>query len=154
MQCRGCEIDKPEESFPLRKEYPSWRRRPYCYECSANIERMRYESHKRTKPFKHKASRAKSRASGLKVPFDLDEDYLESIWTGVCPVYGVKIEIHGKRGNPDTAELDRIIPKLGYVKGNVRFLSRKANAHKNNMTLEEVKLLAKWMEKIYDENSG
>lgn len=154
MKCRGCQLDLPEEKFPLRKDYPKYRRRPYCYDCANDILRARYESHKRTKPFLHKASRTRSRASSLKVPYDLDADYLEGIWTGFCPVYGMKISLHGKRGEPDTAELDRIIPDKGYTKGNVRFLSRKANSHKNNMTLDEIEKLHKWMKEEYDKNIG
>lgn len=39
--------------------------------------------------------------------------------------------------------LDKIIPKLGYVKGNVWVVSNKANRIKSNATIEELELLVK-----------
>jgi hypothetical protein len=154
MKCRGCEKEKPEESFPMRKDYPKHTRRPYCYECARNIERARYERYKRESPFKHKASRARSRASSLKVPCDIDEDYLESIWTDTCPVLGIPISISTPRGEPGAAELDRFDPFKGYVKGNVVFLSRKANNLKNQLTVETAFLLYQWMKKREDNENG
>lgn len=37
--------------------------------------------------------------------------------------------------------IDRINPKLGYIKGNVWVISNKANRFKNDATLEELELL-------------
>jgi hypothetical protein len=145
MICRGCEEDKPEESFPMRKDYPKHSRRPYCYDCSNNISRARYLRHKSVSPFKLKASRARSRASSIKVPCDIDAEYLESIWTPTCPVLGIPISIATKRGEDGAAELDRFDPFKGYTKGNVVFLSRKANNLKNQLTLETLELLYSWM---------
>lgn len=39
--------------------------------------------------------------------------------------------------------LDKIIPKLVYVKGNVWVVSNKANRIKSNATIEELELLVK-----------
>lgn len=38
-------------------------------------------------------------------------------------------------------------PARGYIKGNVAFLSRRANRLKNNTTISELKQLLDWMEK-------
>ena len=46
----------------------------------------------------------------------------------------------------DSYSLDKIIPELGYVKGNVWIISNKANAIKSNASLEELKLLVKNLE--------
>ena len=145
MICRGCNEEKHEEDFPLRKDYPKTSRRPYCHICVADIARARYKSHQRNQPFKLKASRAASKASSNKVPCDVDAEYLESIWTDVCPVFGDKLDVSAPRGEDGCAELDRFIPELGYVKGNVTFLSRKANRLKNSMTTEEARQVYKWM---------
>lgn len=151
MICQACDKELPEDQFPYRTD--TKKRRPYCGECARDAQRSRYIHHRKSQPFKHKAARIKSRASSLGVPCDLDQEYLEGIWTGICPVYGFPINISGGRGVFDTAELDRFNPELGYIKGNVRFLSRKANSHKNNMTLEEVKQLLVWMEKEHARKS-
>ena len=145
--CKSCKEDKPQDQFPLRKD-KSERHRPYCKTCANDSQRARYSSHKREQPFKLKTTRAKARAQFLKLPFDLDPEYLESIWTGFCPVLGVEITLYDSdRSNEFAAELDRFIPSLGYVKGNVHFLSRRANRLKNNVTTKELKQLIEWMEK-------
>ena len=38
---------------------------------------------------------------------------------------------------PDSPSLDRIVPELGYVKGNIRVISNRANHLKSDATLEE-----------------
>lgn len=145
MLCKACLINKPVEDFPVRNDRSN-RSRPYCFECSRNIQRARYKNHRRTAPFKHRCSRAKSRAQALKVPFDLTPDYLESIWTGICPAFKISIKWETEKDDEFAAELDRFKPELGYVKGNVTFLSRKANRIKNNVTLGELQSLVEWMQ--------
>ena len=44
--------------------------------------------------------------------------------------------------------LDRIIPSLGYVKGNIRVISFRANTLKNNATLSELELILEDAKKI------
>lgn len=146
MICRGCSIDKDLEEYPVRNDR-SGRLRPYCYSCVNVIARARYSSYRQTEPFKHKCTRAKARAQSLKVPFDLTPEYLESIWTGVCPVINTPISLLEQRDNEFAAELDRFIPSKGYIQGNVAFLSRRANRLKNNVTTKELQQLIDWMKK-------
>jgi hypothetical protein len=150
-KCSKCENDLPIGDFALKHDVKRGKgyRASSCKKCMRESQRLRYESHRKSNPFLHKATRIKSRASSLGVPYDLDKDYLESIWTGSCPIFGQEISLSEARGNPWCAELDRLRPDLGYVKGNVRFLSRKANSYKSNMTLEEAEKIYLWMEKEY-----
>jgi hypothetical protein len=112
-------------------------------------QRIRYERHKQESPFKHKCTRARARASNLKVPFDLTPEYLESIWTGICPVLGAPISFTQKdRTDEFAAELDRFVPELGYTQGNVTFLSRKANRLKNSASVPELERLLEWMKEF------
>ena len=146
FECGCCQRVLPISAFPVRNDR-SGRLRPYCKDCARDSQRARYANHKRQSPFKLKTSRAKARAQSLGVPFDLTAEYLESLWTGVCPVFGIEISITEKdRSDEFAAELDRFVPALGYVKGNVMFLSRRANRLKNNVTTNELKQLIKWME--------
>ena len=75
MICKGCSLDKDLEEFPVRNDR-SGRLRPYCYSCARIISKARYINHRQTEPFKHRATRAKSRAQYLKVPYDLTPEYL------------------------------------------------------------------------------
>ena len=148
--CSQCNKDLAVDKFELKHDVVRFKGYlvSCCKNCRLEGQKRRYHSHRVNAPFKHKVSRIRAKAKGKGVPFNLTQKYLESIWTGVCPVYGTEINIRGDRGVHDTAELDRFIPELGYVKGNVTFLSRRANAHKNDMSLEEVEKLKLWMEKV------
>jgi hypothetical protein len=64
----------------------------------------------------------------------------------VCPIFG--IELHwgrcGMGGIDSSPTLDRINPKLGYVKGNVMIISMLANKIKNNATPKQLKQFGRW----------
>lgn len=62
----------------------------------------------------------------------------------VCPVLGIPLKINVGSGlHPDSVSVDRIDPTKGYIKGNVRLISARANHLKSNATTEELeKILA------------
>lgn len=74
-------------------------------------------------------SSIRARAKKVGVSFDLTA--LDLIIPRVCPVLGIPITLGG-RGNPNGPSVDRIIPALGYVKGNVRVISFRANHLKSD----------------------
>jgi hypothetical protein len=81
------------------------------------------------------------------VPFDLDLEYLLEIAVEKCPVFGFELAWNGVRGSiqPNSPSLDRIVPELGYIKGNVRYLSNQANTMKSYATKEQLKQFAEWV---------
>lgn len=94
---------------------------------------------------------AKQRASKQGIPFDItisDFDIPE-----YCPLLNIKLVKHigDRQGGTyeDSPSIDKIIPELGYVRGNVWVVSNKANRIKNNATLEELKLLIKNLEDFW-----
>ena len=98
---------------------------------------------------------AKHRSNENKLNFNLTIDYLKSIYpkNNICPLLEIEINSYNKNAKWNSASLDRIIPELGYVKGNVVFVSRRANIIKNNLTLEEMKLLLKnWKQELINRN--
>lgn len=93
---------------------------------------------------------ARSRARAEKLPFDLTYEYLLSIATDECPIFKTPftwgVSNLGKgRTRADTPQLDRVIPELGYVQGNVAFISGKANKMKDNGTMQEHYAIADWI---------
>lgn len=70
--------------------------------------------------------------------FDLDFDYLKSSWTGYCPILGIPIVLDSNTHGGNKAELDRLHPNLGYTKGNVKWISGRANRLKSSFTKEEL----------------
>ena len=91
-------------------------------------------------------SQVRARASASKLNFNLSELYLKSIAPVCCPVFGEKL-IYTSRGKMErlTASIDKIVPALGYVKGNVQVISMMANRLKSNASLEDLELFAKWI---------
>ena len=96
-------------------------------------------------PRRAMVTQAKTRARKRNIPFDMH-------WTDLpelpekCPVLGIEIvwAFRGKGGwYDDSPSIDRIIPALGYVAGNVRIISNRANRLKADATLEEMELLLK-----------
>ena len=86
----------------------------------------------------------RGRAAGKGLPFDLTEADI-SIPTH-CPVLGIPLVTGLGRGLRSNApSLDRFIPELGYVRGNVEIISYRANVLKSNATLEEHEKLTAWM---------
>jgi hypothetical protein len=51
----------------------------------------------------------------------------------------------------DAMSLDRINPKLGYTKGNVQFISYKANVMKQDVDIDTLLLFAKRVIEIHGE---
>ena len=60
------------------------------------------------------------------------------------PKWAWRCEQCGHEGSPT---LDKTIPALGYVPGNIAVISWRANRLKNNGTLEELEALVEWMRK-------
>jgi len=91
----------------------------------------------------------KRRAKLKNLDFDLDFDYLIKIAPDFCPILNIKLG-WGRRTKGiaefDSPSLDRINPKLGYTKGNVAWISNKANMIKNDAQPEELRAVANWME--------
>lgn len=110
-------------------------------------------AHKQTKYLKTKRGRisknmaqTKYEAKQHKIPFNLDLDYLVSIATDCCPVFKTKFEWEREGAMTDAVPtLDRVIPELGYVKGNVVFISFLANKIKQDKTEVELYAVADWL---------
>lgn len=85
---------------------------------------------------------AKSRAKIKNLDFDITEEDVK--WNDVCPVLGISITYErnkGPGGDDNSPSLDRINNEKGYVKGNIRLISNKANKLKNRMTKDEAFLI-------------
>jgi len=93
---------------------------------------------------------ARQRAKRDKVPFNLTLQDLIDIAADECPILHTPF-VWGPSGlgkgktRPDSPTLDRILPELGYVKGNVAFLSYRANRIKDNGTMQEHYDIADWI---------
>ena len=54
---------------------------------------------------------------------------------------------HGSWPTENSPSVDRVVPSLGYVKGNVHVISHRANSMKSDATIENVRALLAYMER-------
>ena len=78
------------------------------------------------------------------MPFELSEHDFEI--PDVCPVLGIPLAMGVGRSGPRewSPTIDRIIPSLGYVPGNVVVVSWRANRLKSDGTMEELARIVSW----------
>jgi hypothetical protein len=94
-------------------------------------------------PESYLLARARHRAKTDGLPFDLH--LADIVIPETCPILGVPLARQaGSCAGPNSPSLDRIIPALGYVKGNVQVISHKANSLKRDGTLAELVKLGEW----------
>ncbi len=92
---------------------------------------------------------AKKRAAKKGIPFDISIAYIESILPDVCPIFGTEFIYYGNgKIKPESPALDRIVPELGYVEGNVHIISVKANSIKSAYKSEDIMKVATWLQEL------
>jgi hypothetical protein len=92
---------------------------------------------------------ARTRSRFSSTPFSITNEYVASIAGDTCPVLGIPL-MFGGTGRPvaGSASIDRIVPELGYVEGNVAVISYRANVIKSNASAAEVRRVADWMDLV------
>ena len=92
---------------------------------------------------------AKNRAVKKGVPFELTTAYIKTLMNDTCPIFGTDFNYGKNKGiQPTSPTLDRIVPELGYVEGNVVIISAQANHIKSAYTSKEIYLVADWLYEI------
>lgn len=123
--CRRCESIRKEAKNQVAKvKRTKWR--------SENLQRYLLDS-------------AQRRARKRGIPFDLS---IEDIAIpDRCPVFGTPFEFATSRVSANSPSVDRVIPALGYVRGNVRVISHRANTLKSDASLEELRAVVAYLER-------
>lgn len=89
---------------------------------------------------------ARRRSKRLGVPCTITADDIEI--PARCPVLGIRLKpSRGGTGGPsdNSPTLDRLVPSKGYVPGNVRVISNKANRIKSDATLKDLVAVAHYV---------
>lgn len=84
-----------------------------------------------------------------KIPFDIVFEDIK--YPSNCPVLGIPLFRNTGKHGPcaNSPSIDKIIPGLGYIKGNVQVISQRANVMKNDASPEELLRFAEWILKTY-----
>lgn len=97
---------------------------------------------------------AKYRAKKKGLEYNIDTQYLISIWPkdNICPILGYTMRPSqtGKHGQDKySPSLDRINPRIGYIKGNCEWVCSLANSMMNHAEEKDLLRFAKWINKRY-----
>ena len=87
--------------------------------------------------------RRRAKEKGLEFSIRLDH---VPLLPSHCPILGIPIVAGSSNLHPGSPSLDRINSDLGYIPGNVKVISHRANVLKSNITLEQARALVKYME--------
>ena len=152
--CRKWHAEHKDEVNPRRlqwhhshKEEANSKRRAHYHAHSEENKPVRYEKSQAarlTVPWRALLKAAKWRAAKKSVPFDLTEAWAKENWTGICALSGIPFRLGGKESGPKffSPSIDRIIPSLGYVETNCRFILWAVNAMKYDGTDSDLYELA------------
>ena len=143
-RCSRCHEWKFLSDDYFNRDSGSWYGyQPRCRDCDHAAQRSSRANHLEKQLLK--GARRRAREAGLS--FDL---VLEDIAVPeVCPILGVPIEMSSERTYGTSPSLDRIVPELGYVRGNVQVISDKANRMKTDASADEMLAFADWAYKTY-----
>jgi len=135
--------DRDPEKFRARS-------RAYRAALSPEEKAARYEYDRqweRRNRVSHLFYNARNRARKRGLPFDIEKS--DIVIPEVCPVLGIALAFSpgpGGRGFGDTSpSVDRMVPELGYVRGNIRVISYRANSLKKDATVAELEAVLSYM---------
>lgn len=141
--CNRCKEEKTVESF----DKTARQRDGFSRTCKV-CKKQDYLKRKDKNPIHIYFVAKRSECKQKDIEFNLDEQYLIDIWTDTCPIFHTPMKIGtGSRGDGYNSHLDRIDPNKGYIKGNVAWISGRANRIKYNATAEELRMIAEYIER-------
>ena len=113
----------------------------------AGGRKYRVEHRKRhsADPRKNMLRSAHSRARKKGLPFNLTLE--DIVIPERCPVLGTILVTGEGKPTKNSPTLDKFRPEFGHTKSNVSVISYRANAIKNDATLEELERIVEWMKR-------
>ena len=149
-QCKGCKKKLTLDNF-LKENKKHWKGlKARCRDCG-NLQMKNYYINN---PIPQILSNAKIRSKNKKIPFEIDDKYLKSIFPkdNMCPVLNVPFQLgflNKNKKNKDYApSLDRIVNEKGYVEDNLVFVCNIVNRVKSDSSMEILEKVLNFYKKI------
>lgn len=160
--CKRCKQEKSVLEFysnnrcqackDYMDEYYKTHRQKEIKRALKNINKDRVKTNKykrelmRKNPVGYMLQRIRSRAKISGISFSLLKE--DIVIPTHCPILGIPLQINDTTVGPGSPSLDRIVPEIGYVKGNVAVISHRANSIKNNASIEELEKVITWLKEM------
>jgi hypothetical protein len=152
--CKACAFTCPVcEERPRHRGYKSLA--SYCRPCANALqqaalcvpgarERLNKLARRRHQagPAKELWRAAKARAKRKGLPFTITVADVQV--PELCPVFGVPLRVGTRQKMAHAPSIDRLIPSLGYVPGNIKAISNRANTLRRDATLEELEAVTRY----------
>lgn len=102
--------------------------------------------------FNNNLGTIKNKCSKKGIPFEITVDDL--VFNSHCPALGIRIDYFSNTIADNSPSIDKIIPKKGYIKGNVQVISMRANRVKSNASLEDLMKISDYIRENADEEEA
>jgi uncharacterized Zn finger protein (UPF0148 family) len=149
-RCKECQRLKnlkyrEDNSVKVRESKLRW------YEKNKELIINKTRLKRKSDPRANMLATAKHRAKVNSLPFSIVSD--DIVIPEYCPILKIALKTNEGVSHNDSPSLDKIVPELGYVKGNIQVISKLANSMKTNASIQELKLFAKWVLETFKENN-
>jgi hypothetical protein len=114
----------------------------------ANIEHFKLLAKKSYRKNIRQVLLTQSRQRAKKYHYEHNITIEDIIIPDVCPVLGIPISISETKASPNSPSLDRTDNTKGYIKGNVKIISFRANTLKSDASIEELEKILKYLYEI------
>jgi hypothetical protein len=144
--CPSCRYDLEKKICPICNNVEIRKQSKSCHSCSFLRPDRKVVKRERNNEFymNEIMRRIKARCiDNQRLTYDIDTAYLVNLWEeqkGKCSYTGIDLILPSEKGINDkifTSSLDRKDSNIGYIKGNVHFVSMGINYMKNNMSHED-----------------
>lgn len=148
IYCRECMKIKSKLSYLKNKEKHLAKNKIRYEKNKESIligNKKYYQDLKSSSPETLMLRSAKRRAKVQNLPFDINIE--DIIIPEHCPILHIKLETSSNHATANSPSLDKIIPELGYTKGNIQVISNLANTMKWDASFQNLVDFAEWVNK-------
>lgn len=137
-------LKKNKENYQEHKEeYLKYKKKYYSLHKDHYLDLNKQD--RKNNPEKHLWRAARKRAKEKNIPFDISIEDINI--PDICPILKFPLEVGSMSERYNSPSLDRIIPKLGYVKNNIKVISFKANTLKRDGSIEDFEKIIEYIKK-------
>lgn len=147
--CYTCNESKPAEAYSLRSDGKG--PEGVCKVCKNIYAKAKQREKRLADPVLSKRkqmlanARHRAKTNGYPCTITLDD----ICQPDTCPVLGIPLDWNSSvRANPNGPSLDKHVPELGYIPGNVSVVSRRGNMLKSDMTVEDAENVLRFLKSL------